>query len=363
MTVTITDTQMTSDVTPHIAILTTGPYVMPNRWQVSWWPGRLLDRDQASTAMKIAEAVADPDPHGPSHSDLIETLAKELGLAGEQAVELVLAPLDEIDPGAVATPTEVAEFELVSAGLAAAAEAIKELPTPGPYAYVADEPLLSVAEMERAINDPTDPYYLTDAEACLAVGSDPERARRVLTRMVIDQPDTVATQICEAMKARAGDFARAELHDAVADGPSEPDLAELIGSWRRAAAAIKDEDPEEAQALASCANALAMAVDGYRLVSNIALVLDRPTEDATKALESAFYDFTVEKDIAATENEDGGHDVTIHRDCPHGATWADELSPDQADTYAAHIALAAAEARANALADAEQPLDGGGSGA
>ncbi len=49
----ITDTHMSSPNTPHTATATaTG-----DGWQVSWLPGRTLDRNQATTAMVIANLV------------------------------------------------------------------------------------------------------------------------------------------------------------------------------------------------------------------------------------------------------------------------------------------------------------------
>lgn len=49
--ITITDTHMSSPDTPHIATATGGG------WQVSWLPGRTLDRNQAITAMTIASTI------------------------------------------------------------------------------------------------------------------------------------------------------------------------------------------------------------------------------------------------------------------------------------------------------------------
>jgi hypothetical protein len=49
--ITITDTHMTSPATPHTATATS------KGWEVSWLPGRTLDRNQAITAMTIASIV------------------------------------------------------------------------------------------------------------------------------------------------------------------------------------------------------------------------------------------------------------------------------------------------------------------
>jgi hypothetical protein len=51
--ITITDTSMSSPATPHTAAATGGG------WTVSWLPGRILTRDQATTAMVIANIVGD----------------------------------------------------------------------------------------------------------------------------------------------------------------------------------------------------------------------------------------------------------------------------------------------------------------
>jgi len=49
--ITITDTHMRSPDTPHTATVTAGG------WEVSWLPGRTLDRNQAITAMTIASTI------------------------------------------------------------------------------------------------------------------------------------------------------------------------------------------------------------------------------------------------------------------------------------------------------------------
>ena len=52
MAITILDCTMTSDRTPHTARRATD---QPG-WEVSWLPGRRLTRNQATTAMALAEA-------------------------------------------------------------------------------------------------------------------------------------------------------------------------------------------------------------------------------------------------------------------------------------------------------------------
>ena len=78
MSITITDTDMTSDQSPHAARLTGGG------WEATWLPGRALTRNQAITAMTLAEAAA------PGAGDrvrlFIDGWAAELGLAGADAL-------------------------------------------------------------------------------------------------------------------------------------------------------------------------------------------------------------------------------------------------------------------------------------
>ena len=78
----ITDTYMTSPNTPHTASAT------GDGWEVSWLPGRTLDRNQATTAMTIADMVGgrgvglSDDPIWP----FLDNWAAELGLSGPDAV-------------------------------------------------------------------------------------------------------------------------------------------------------------------------------------------------------------------------------------------------------------------------------------
>ncbi len=89
MTLTINDSSMTSDRTPHTA------RHAPDRggWEVSWLPGRTLDRNTAITAMILAGTAAQPGlreghrlwPH-------IQGWAAELGLTGPEAVAAASQP-------------------------------------------------------------------------------------------------------------------------------------------------------------------------------------------------------------------------------------------------------------------------------
>jgi hypothetical protein len=94
MTLTINDTTMTSDQTPHTARQAPSR----NGWEVSWLPGRALDRNSAITAMILADTTADQRvredhrlwPH-------IQSWAAELGLTGPEAVEAASQPPGDLD--------------------------------------------------------------------------------------------------------------------------------------------------------------------------------------------------------------------------------------------------------------------------
>jgi hypothetical protein len=88
MTLTITDFLMTSDATDHVAAGNA------EGWGVSWWPGKRLDRNQAVTAMTLAELVGDdwkPEYMETAAGVLARTFAGELGLTAQVAVAMVLA--------------------------------------------------------------------------------------------------------------------------------------------------------------------------------------------------------------------------------------------------------------------------------
>ena len=90
MTLTITDTTMTSDQTAHTARQAPG---RQDRWEVSWLPGRALDRNSAITAMILADHAAESDLH--EHHRLwpfIQSWAAELGLTGPDAITRAAQP-------------------------------------------------------------------------------------------------------------------------------------------------------------------------------------------------------------------------------------------------------------------------------
>ena len=80
MNITITGETMTSDITPHSARGEGGG------WIPTWLPGRALTRNQAITAMVLAEAVAEGSDHTGKRWPFIEGWADELGITGTDAV-------------------------------------------------------------------------------------------------------------------------------------------------------------------------------------------------------------------------------------------------------------------------------------
>jgi hypothetical protein len=93
VTLTITDETMTSDETSHNACrLWTEANPDADVWRVSWLPRADLTRNQAITAMSLAECVA---PGIGDHDDerwlFIDGWAAELGLSGPDAVGKISA--------------------------------------------------------------------------------------------------------------------------------------------------------------------------------------------------------------------------------------------------------------------------------
>jgi hypothetical protein len=90
MTLTINDTTMTSDQTAHTARQAPG---RQHLWEVSWLPGRTLDRNSAITAMVLADQAGAYDPNERHRLwPHIESWAAELGLTGHDAVNRVSQP-------------------------------------------------------------------------------------------------------------------------------------------------------------------------------------------------------------------------------------------------------------------------------
>lgn len=93
MTLWIDDTRITSDMTCHWAV-PANPTDLHRLWMVSWLRDRQVTRNQAISAVTLAEAVAAMQTDGMSqvidHTywrwPLIDALAAELDLAGAAAV-------------------------------------------------------------------------------------------------------------------------------------------------------------------------------------------------------------------------------------------------------------------------------------
>jgi hypothetical protein len=84
MTVTLNDTTMTSDQTAHTA--RQAPASQHLR-EVSWRPGKALDRTSAITAMTLAGHAGEADLNEQHHLwPFIEGCAAELGLTGSDAI-------------------------------------------------------------------------------------------------------------------------------------------------------------------------------------------------------------------------------------------------------------------------------------
>ena len=90
MTVTINDTTMTSDQTAHTARQALGSQHLR---EVSWLPGRALDRNSAITAMTLADHASEPDLNERHQLwPFIENWAAELGLTGSDATNRATQP-------------------------------------------------------------------------------------------------------------------------------------------------------------------------------------------------------------------------------------------------------------------------------
>jgi hypothetical protein len=84
MTVTINDTTMTSDQTAHTALWASGRQYL---WEVSWLPGKALDRNSAITAMILADHAGEADLNERHQLwPFIQNWAAELGLTGSDAI-------------------------------------------------------------------------------------------------------------------------------------------------------------------------------------------------------------------------------------------------------------------------------------
>jgi hypothetical protein len=86
MGLTINDDSITGDRTSHTARPAPG---RPGTWEVSWLPGRLLGRNEAITAMILADTISTEDEDLHERRRLwphIQGWAAELGLTAHDAV-------------------------------------------------------------------------------------------------------------------------------------------------------------------------------------------------------------------------------------------------------------------------------------
>jgi hypothetical protein len=94
MTLTITDTTMTSDQSAHTARHAPGR----NGWDVSWLPGQPLDRNTAITAITLADTTTEPGLHEEHRLwPHIQSWAQELGLTAPDAIARISEPPSDID--------------------------------------------------------------------------------------------------------------------------------------------------------------------------------------------------------------------------------------------------------------------------
>ena len=90
MTLIINVATMTSDQTAHTARLAPGSQ---HQWEVSWLPGRALDRNSAITAMTLAAHASEPDLNEQHRLwPFIQGWAAELGLTGSDAINRAAQP-------------------------------------------------------------------------------------------------------------------------------------------------------------------------------------------------------------------------------------------------------------------------------
>jgi hypothetical protein len=103
MSLTIHDASIRSDRTMHTARLVPGH---EHAWEVSWLPGRLMDRNTAITAMVIADTAGSGDlHHGHRLWPHLQSWAAELGLTAPDALARACQP-----PGGISTEKDAAEL-------------------------------------------------------------------------------------------------------------------------------------------------------------------------------------------------------------------------------------------------------------
>ena len=106
MALTIDDDSITSDGSAHTAHRAPGN---GNRWEVSWLPGRRLDRNSAITAMILADVTTRGDVHpGDRNWIFVEGWAAELGLTAPDVLARTVGEPQERSEGALPADPEAA---------------------------------------------------------------------------------------------------------------------------------------------------------------------------------------------------------------------------------------------------------------
>ena len=106
MTLTIADHTISSDHSAHTARAVPGTRHL---WEVSWLPGRHLDRNSAITAMILADITGHQDPGGGRQlwaQAHLEGWAAELGLTAPDALTRAGRPPGRADAEETAVPAD-----------------------------------------------------------------------------------------------------------------------------------------------------------------------------------------------------------------------------------------------------------------
>lgn len=112
MSLTVTLDTITSTVSSHTATRHRSTGVGPGLWSVSWLPSRLLTRDEAVTAMRIAEFTTSADE---AFFGELARWAYELDLTAEQAWDLAIAPAPRSSNTCFGFGTEISSGEVCDA--------------------------------------------------------------------------------------------------------------------------------------------------------------------------------------------------------------------------------------------------------
>jgi hypothetical protein len=104
MALTIGDGSMSSDRTRHTARLAPGEDQL---WEVSWLPGRHMNRNSAITAMLLADVTAHGDVTAGHRLWIhVEGWAAELGLTAPDVLTQTSSPPGRHEPGKAALPAD-----------------------------------------------------------------------------------------------------------------------------------------------------------------------------------------------------------------------------------------------------------------